>query len=356
MQLKKYIKGNRRGKEANRLEREAMNDPFLQDALDGFDAVPGNHAEIIERLSLKVQASQKDQSSITPSPISSISSLFIAATILLLIGFGAYFLLERNDDPYLSAFMTVQSKELPSEPVKESDAQTMEKLTESEYADQAAAVASSRAITNQRESSPAARATMPANTQDLSAQKEYRHAAPSTPSQTEAQRPPALVARQEVAEINMDSYVFMAEISDDELEEDAIFTPLDSDEINLSDTNRIIPLEEDAQLLSEVVIVGYGVQKKNILTRDNAKRYASNTKFGEKEFQKYCRQKADKNACEGKKVSVRVSFFIDESGKPVQIKYERFTCEKAKDEIERLLSASPVWTNINRKVTITIRW
>ena len=39
MKLIDYIQGKRRGQEANRLEREAMNDPFLQDAIDGFDRI-----------------------------------------------------------------------------------------------------------------------------------------------------------------------------------------------------------------------------------------------------------------------------------------------------------------------------
>lgn len=46
--LMQYIQGSRKGKEAHRLEKEAMKDPFLSDALDGFQAVKGNHVESIE--------------------------------------------------------------------------------------------------------------------------------------------------------------------------------------------------------------------------------------------------------------------------------------------------------------------
>ena len=34
--LMQYIQGSRKAKEAHRLEKEAMKDPFLSDALDGF--------------------------------------------------------------------------------------------------------------------------------------------------------------------------------------------------------------------------------------------------------------------------------------------------------------------------------
>ena len=43
MSLKNYIQGKRQGKNANQLEREALNDPFLQDAIDGFDSIQGEH-------------------------------------------------------------------------------------------------------------------------------------------------------------------------------------------------------------------------------------------------------------------------------------------------------------------------
>jgi len=47
--IENYAAGSRRGKQANRLEREALNDPFLSDALEGFEE-PGNHRANIEEL------------------------------------------------------------------------------------------------------------------------------------------------------------------------------------------------------------------------------------------------------------------------------------------------------------------
>lgn len=44
MKLIDYITGNRKGREARRIEREAMDDPFLRDALEGYDAVPAIRA------------------------------------------------------------------------------------------------------------------------------------------------------------------------------------------------------------------------------------------------------------------------------------------------------------------------
>lgn len=54
MKLIDYITGSRRGREANRLERETMYDPFLADAVEGYDAVYGDHAGRLADLSQRV--------------------------------------------------------------------------------------------------------------------------------------------------------------------------------------------------------------------------------------------------------------------------------------------------------------
>ena len=45
MKLLDYIRGLRKGKEAHRLERESMQDPFLADAMDGYSQVEGHHEQ-----------------------------------------------------------------------------------------------------------------------------------------------------------------------------------------------------------------------------------------------------------------------------------------------------------------------
>ena len=87
MSLKDYIQGNRSGKEANRIERQAMNDPFLQEALDGFDAVEGDHVTVIEKLEKRYTN--------PATPINRYKKLLwygsVAASILLLMGVSLYF-------------------------------------------------------------------------------------------------------------------------------------------------------------------------------------------------------------------------------------------------------------------------
>lgn len=64
MKLIEYITGSRRGREANRLEREAMGDPFLADAMQGYDSVEADHAGRVERLMREVELRSRKSSKI----------------------------------------------------------------------------------------------------------------------------------------------------------------------------------------------------------------------------------------------------------------------------------------------------
>lgn len=87
--LMQYIQGSRKGKDAHRLEKEAMKDPFLSDALDGFQAVEGNHVESIEEMRRRI-------SHRTRSHRNSITKWSIAASLLICLGFGSYLWLNRQ--------------------------------------------------------------------------------------------------------------------------------------------------------------------------------------------------------------------------------------------------------------------
>ena len=56
--------------------------------------------------------------------------------------------------------------------------------------------------------------------------------------------------------------------------------------------------------------------------------------------------KGNKNVYVGRGVTMKLSLSIDDNGKPYQIQYKKHTCEDAKNEMERLLSSSPIWAEI----------
>ena len=92
MKLIDYVTGNRRGREARRIERDAMEDPFLRDALDGFDAVEGDHAGRIDRLHGRIAGA--------PKKISGVFYRAIAAVLLLCAALGGYRLIRRGTERF----------------------------------------------------------------------------------------------------------------------------------------------------------------------------------------------------------------------------------------------------------------
>ncbi|MDR2232665.1 MAG: hypothetical protein LBE56_06010 [Tannerella sp.] len=129
MNLLSYIQGNRKGKEAHRIEREAMEDPFLADALEGFDAVKADHIERIDQISKSL------------APTSSHSGqkrmyIGIAASLMLLLSVGGYLLWQKSSDGFLALNQSVENVEMmrPSDVVEEPEplAMTEQPLPESE--------------------------------------------------------------------------------------------------------------------------------------------------------------------------------------------------------------------------------
>ena len=111
MKLRDYIQGKRQGKAANELERDALNDPFLQDAIDGFDTINDNHWHAIENLEEKLNQRIKTKEN---SENNRHWLIGIAASIALLIGFGSlvYFNLYNSaENPTIAKLEVVQENQ-----------------------------------------------------------------------------------------------------------------------------------------------------------------------------------------------------------------------------------------------------
>ena len=314
MNLKDYIKGDRRGKEANRLEREAMNDPFLQDALEGFDKVEGNHGEIIENLEKRITY-------VSHSRRTQRNWLFygsVAASFLLVIGFSYYFLFVK--DPNNSMLIAEN---------KSSAAEQPEAYFEETGVPE-----------NQHEK----RRTTPVKTTEKSTE---------------------LLA---CAESDFFEY------------SDMVYAKTDNPAVNSLEEQKIVAITIEEEAVSQMDIQQFGrsdAKTKERQTNSTAAKSKPMTSqlatqemaakksvqyepnpatFGEKEFKEYCLKNADKNVCAEKGAKVKVTFFIDKAGKPSNIKYDSYSCDEAKKVMENLLNSSPVWTETNRKIKMTVEW
>jgi hypothetical protein len=106
MNLKSYIEGIRKGRDINLLERAAMQDPFLADALAGYDQVKGNYSCRIEEMTGQVilQTQPKNKTFRTG---------MIAAVILVLTVSGFYIFSSKRS---LSVKDFVRQEEKKPEP------------------------------------------------------------------------------------------------------------------------------------------------------------------------------------------------------------------------------------------------
>ncbi|WP_426669681.1 carboxypeptidase-like regulatory domain-containing protein [Mucilaginibacter sp. McL0603] len=88
LQISKYLKGELDARAMHQLEKRALDDPFLADAIEGFEQVKGdqkaNLGDLSDRLHKRI--AQKERRIIPWGPLS------IAASILIFIGAGIWFL------------------------------------------------------------------------------------------------------------------------------------------------------------------------------------------------------------------------------------------------------------------------
>ena len=110
MNFKDYIKGNRHGKDANRFEQEAQNDPFLMEAIDGFDEHPYEmHLSVIEQLEKNITAKAKAE-----VKTNKYWYVGIAASFALLLGISVLLWQQKPDEIILA-----EKIDLPSKTVKD---------------------------------------------------------------------------------------------------------------------------------------------------------------------------------------------------------------------------------------------
>lgn len=103
MKFLDYIQGVRRGKGAHRIEHEAMNDPFLSAAIEGYDSIEGNHAARIARMQASVLART------TPSDTRSGAWKVAVAAVAVIALISGYFALMNHESSMALAHETENS-------------------------------------------------------------------------------------------------------------------------------------------------------------------------------------------------------------------------------------------------------
>ena len=390
MKLKEYIQGNRKGKAAHRIEREALKDPFLYEALEGFDSVPDDHAEQIAALQDRITRAAAARPA---------RRLWLrwsaAASLLLLLSLGGYlFLWERGDtsealysqhlettspdtlfelieqsEQEESQFetppqkLTTPSFQSSIEPQKKEQIRPVEKKATLEVQELAMADLEVQELA-MAESLLAENDTIRldfkdelqaiALVEDMVADSEP-HKMRIKGRVTDQQGEPivgASIMQQGTAVGTVSDIDGNFEIETDNSRDLQVrYLGYDSKDISVmhfSDSMHIA-LHEDTNELSEVVVIGYSTQKKSTFTGAVSSLPASDPEpvIGKKQYTRYLKDTMIHPTNEaGKKIKgkVKLSFAISREGRPIDIKVEKSLGEAADDEAIRLIENGPDWT------------
>ena len=418
MKLLDYIRGLRKGKEAHRLEKESMKDPFLADAMDGYSQVEGNHEQRIEKLRMQVSAhsaKKKNTYAITWS---------IAACLIIGFGISSYFLFLKKSmtDEVFIAKESVSSKlaepaipptpaipatpTVPATPQKEIALATAKVKTDStpiseitaRQADKKDMIAKIQ-TTSQPQGAPVAAVPMMEEvSEETAALQEVVATIDTFESESDKKMKMAKVATilpqnnmikgrvtDEKGEPHIGASVtykgtnigtitnmngeFSLVKKDDKKRLTAEYIGYDPVEIRV-DTSRtmLIAMNENKQTLNEVVVVGYGAKKNkksttagNVVTvKEQAKKEITpQPVIGKRSYQKYLKENlvrpTDDN-CKDIKGEVVLSFFVNEEGKPQNITVIHGLCEFADKEAIRLVKEGPKWTSGKLPARVTVRF
>ena len=418
MKLLDYIRGLRKGKEAHRLEKESMQDPFLADAMDGYNQVEGNHEQRIEKLRMQVSAhsaKKKSTYAITWS---------IAACLIIGFGISSYFLFLKKSmtDEVFIAEESVSIKlaepaapptpaipatpTVPATPQKEIALATTKVKTDStpiseitaRQADKKDMIAEIQ-TTSQPQGAPVAAVPMmeevseetaalqevvaTIDTFESESDKKMKMAKVATilPQNnmikgrvTDGKGEPLIGASVTYKGTNIGTITNMnGEFSlvkkDDKKRLTAEYIGYNPVEIRI-DTNRtmLIAMNENKQALNEVVVVGYGAKKnkKSTTLGSDAKVKEQTEKeitlqpvIGKRSYQKYLKEhlvRPTDEKCAQVKGKVVLTFLINKEGRPFYIKVKESLCESADKEAIRLIQEGPDWIYGNKLVEVTVKF
>ena len=419
MKLLDYIRGLRKGKEAHRLEKESMQDPFLADAMDGYNQVEGNHEQRIEKLRMQVSAhsaKKKNTYAITWS---------IAACLIIGFGISSYFLFLKKSmtDEVFIAEESVSTKlaepaapptpaipatpTVPATPQKEIALATTKVKTDStpiseitaRQADKKDMIAKIQATSQPQQGVPVA--TMPVmeevseetaalqevvatmDTFESESDKKMKLAKVATilPQKnmikgrvTDEKGEPLIGASVTYKGTNIGTITNMnGEFSlvkkDDKKRLTAEYIGYDPVEIRV-DTSRtmLIAMNENKQALNEVVVVGYGAKKNKKSTtlgsvvkveEQAEKEITPQPVIGKRSYQKYLKENLVRPAdekCAQVKGKVVLTFLVNKEGRPFYIKVKESLCESADKEAIRLIQEGPDWIYGNKLAEVTVKF
>ncbi len=377
MRLSDYIQGLRKGKEAHRLEKESMKDPFLADAIDGYNQVEGNHEQRIEQLRIQISARSTKKRN-TYAIIWS-----VAACLVIGFGISSYFLfLKETPEPVIPI---IPQKEIALVPTKTKTDSTPISPVSMKQADKKDIIAKSRTTISKPPSVPITTMPMEEETSD-----QMVAATDEEVIMTTGASDPESVKKMRIAKMAVipTNDIIKGKVTDQKGEpligasvmykgtnigtvtdvngEFSLLKKAENKQLTAQyigydpvevpvDTSRtmLIAMNEDQKGLSEVVVVGHGVNKK--ANKDNTPQPVD----GKRKYLKYLKKnlvRPTDETCAQVKGKVVLTFLVNRDGRPFHIKVKKSLCESSDKEAIRLVQEGPDWTYGNKQAEVTVKF
>ena len=377
MRLSDYIQGIRKGKEAHRLEKESMKDPFLADAIDGYNQVEGNHEQRIEQLRIQISARSTKKRN-TYAIIWS-----VAACLVIGFGISSYFLFPKETpEPVIPI---IPQKEIALVPTKTKTDSTPISPVSMKQADKKDIIAKSRTTISKPPSAPITTMPMEEETSD-----QMVAATDEEVIMTTGASDPESVKKMRIAKMAVipTNDIIKGKVTDQKGEpligasvmykgtnigtvtdvngEFSLLKKAENKQLTAQyigydpvevpvDTSRtmLIAMNEDQKGLSEVVVVGHGVNKK--ANKDNTPQPVD----GKRKYLKYLKKnlvRPTDETCAQVKGKVVLTFLVNRDGRPFHIKVKKSLCESSDKEAIRLVQEGPDWTYGNKQAEVTVKF
>ena len=377
MRLSDYIQGLRKGKEAHRLEKESMKDPFLADAIDGYNQVEGNHEQRIEQLRIQISARSTKKRN-TYAIIWS-----VAACLVIGFGISSYFLFPKETpEPVIPI---IPQKEIALVPTKTKTDSTPISPVSMKQADKKDIIAKSRTTISKPPSAPITTMPMEEETSD-----QMVAATDEEVIMTTGASDPESVKKMRIAKMAVipTNDIIKGKVTDQKGEpligasvmykgtnigtvtdvngEFSLLKKAENKQLTAQyigydpvevpvDTSRtmLIAMNEDQKGLSEVVVVGHGVNKK--ANKDNTPQPVD----GKRKYLKYLKKnlvRPTDETCAQVKGKVVLTFLVNKEGRPFYIKVKESLCESADKEAIRLIQEGPDWIYGNKLAEVTVKF
>jgi outer membrane biosynthesis protein TonB len=321
MNLLEYIQGNRKGKAAHRLEREAMSDGFLAEALEGYDTVEGDHVRQIAllRTQLSTRARRVSRLAVYAG---------IAAGLLFFLAVGSYFMWNRERENFVAR----------NEPPENVSAPMAEDIIPESAPVQAEIPP---AVQREQKTEPAALPPPPAASMPENAIAET----------VGPESEPAVAEEMQETPVVADSLLLALHRQEETESVATVETPKpEADTLTLARQTRPSLKTRDGARLD-------GFTSENA----SARRKTSQTpypKIGMEEYRKYLKESLIRPAtgdCAGAKGVVRVEFSIDDGGKPHRFRIRKKLCDEADREAIRLIESGCLWVgDTDKKITVDV--